>query len=371
MAIPVKEIRGQFSDITVISELRGAYPNVPIAADVDYASLIAGDSEPTFVTLPIGKANVKSGNGRYYDEAFLTELMRQTLESKPIGLMGHLSDADRATAFPNESLHWVGAVREGDILWGKAYILGEARDRVRRYKAAGKSIATSIDAYASGTWDESLGAYRMDASTLRLNQIDLAPSDRAGIAALARVPLLTTETQNPSTVEVQTQPTEVKNVDKLTVINEMTAEDARLLPDPVRAAVIATVATPGEVAVVATIREALGLDAKADVVGAITEMRRVQAEQTKAAVTNKITELVTAGIKVEPVRPLVTELITARNPQTVQAAEDAYKAVVALDSVTKVLASHVQETMGPPQRTPVQSQQNKSKYFSIPKKEAN
>lgn len=359
----VKEIKGQFADVMVISELRGAYPNVPIAVDVDYAALIAGDSEPTFVTLPIGKANVKSGNGRYYDESFLTELMRQTLESKPVGLMGHLSDAERATAFPQEALHWVGAIREGDVLWGKAYIIGEARDRVRRYKAAGKSIATSIDAYASGTWDESLQAYRMDPSTLRLNQIDLAPSDRAGIPALARVPLLTTEMQTPTEpVEIQKENT----VDKLTVITEMTAEDARLLPEPVRQAVIATVATPPEVATVATVRELLGLDAKADVAGAIAEMKRVQAEQAKAAVTNRITELVTDGIKIETVRPLVTELVTARNPQTVAEVDAAYKAVSELESVKALLQARVVETMGPRQRTPVQGKSGQNKYFSIP-----
>lgn len=362
MAGEVKEIKGQFADVLVISELRGAYPNVPIAADVDYAALIAGDSEPTFVTLPIGKANVKSGNGRYYDETFLTELMRQTLESKPVGLMGHLSDAERATAFPQEALHWVGAVREGDVLWGKAYIIGEARDRVRRYKASGKSIATSIDAYASGTWDESLQAYRMDPSTLRLNQIDLAPSDRAGIPALARVPLLTTEMQSTDNVEQEQE----KTVDKLTVINEMTADDARLLPEPVRQAVIATVATPPEVAVIGTIREILGLDVKADVAGAIAEMKRVQAEQAKAAVTSRITELVKDGIKLETVRPLVTELITARNPQTAAEVDAAYKAVSELDSVKALLQARVIETMGPPQRTPVQGKQG-NQYFVIPK----
>ncbi len=358
----VKEIKGQFADVMVISELRGAYPNVPIAADIDYAALIAGDSEPTFITLPIGKANVKSGNGRYYDESFLTELMRQTLGSKPVGLMGHLSDADRATAFPQEALHWVGAVREGDILWGKAYIIGEARDRVRRYKASGKSIATSIDAYASGTWDESLQAYRMDASTLRLNQIDLAPSDRAGIPALARVPLLTTEMQPTDNVEQEQE----KPVDKLTVITEMTAEDARLLPEPVRQAVLATVATPPEVATVATVRELLGLDAKADVAGAIAEMKRVQAEQAKAAVTSRITELVNDGIKIETVRPLVTELVTARNPQTVAEVDAAYKAVSELESVKALLQARVVETMGPRQRTPVQGKSGQNKYFSIP-----
>lgn len=360
----VKEIKGQFSDVLVISELRGAYPNVPIAADVDYAALVAGQAEPMFVTLPIAKVNVKSGNNRYYDEAFAVEIMRQTLETKPIGLFGHLSETERATSFRPESVHWVGALRVDDTIWGKGLVVGEAKERIARYKASGKAIATSIDANASGAWDESIGAYRMDASTLRLNQIDFAPADRAGIPQLARVPMITTEMVEP--VNVIEETTEEKTVDKLQVIQELTEADARLLPEPVRQAVIATVATPPEVATVATVRELLGLDAKADVAGAVAEMKRVQAEQAKAAVTSRITELVNDGIKIETVRPLVTELVTARNPQTVAEVDAAYKAVSELESVKALLQARVVETMGPRQRTPVQGKQQGGKYFVIP-----
>src|SRR5690606_27672453 len=145
---------------------------VPIAADVDYAALIAGDDAPVFLTLPIGKAGATSGNKRHYDDAFVQELERQTLANKPIGLMGHLTEQERATAFPAEAVHWVGAIRDGDTLWGKAYVVpGAVRDRIQRYKAQGKAIATSIDAFAEGIYDESLKAMRMVAKSLRLNQI--------------------------------------------------------------------------------------------------------------------------------------------------------------------------------------------------------
>lgn len=360
---PVTEISGQFTDVVAVTELRGSYPNVPIASDVDYAALVAGDAEPTFLTIPIGKANVTSGNKRFYDEAWLQELERQTLAKKPIGLMGHLSDADRTTAFPPEAIHWVGAVREGDLLWGKGYIPpGEVRDRIRRYKAQGKSIATSIDGFAEGSWDESVGAYRMRANSLRLAQIDIAPSDRAGIPALAAVPVLTKEMSDPA---LETKEEEIVTVDKTQVIREMTVEDAVLLPKPVREAILATVQTPPEVATVAAIRETLGLAGTVDVAAHIAEMKRVQEEQRKAAVTSRITELVTNGIKLEDVRPLVTELVTARNPQTVAEAEAAYTAVVASDSVTKLLAARVVETMGPKQRTPVAGKKGNT-YFQIP-----
>jgi hypothetical protein len=48
------EFRGDFHDVMVVTEFKGGFPNVPIAADVDYAALIAGDSDPMFLTLPIG-----------------------------------------------------------------------------------------------------------------------------------------------------------------------------------------------------------------------------------------------------------------------------------------------------------------------------
>lgn len=373
----VKEFRGMFQDVMVITELRGGYPNVPIAADVDYAELIAGDDNPQFLTLPIAMVNAKSGNGRYYDEEFVTELMRQTLANKPIGLMGHLSEAERATAFPKESLHWVGAVRDGDLVWGKAYLIGEARERVRRYKASGKSIATSIDAFAEGVWDETIKAHRMSAKSLRLNQIDLAPSDRAGISALARVPMLTNEfapagadideMQDEPVVEVEQETV----MDKLQVINEMTADDARLLPEPVRQALLATVATPPEVAQVQELRTALGVDDKADLAKLVRELQEQVQEQKKAAVKNRISELVAEGIKLDSARGIVTELVAARNPQSVPDAEKAYQEVIESKAVSELLDSTMQRTMGPPQRTPLQRQTGKNIYFQIPQEGGN
>jgi hypothetical protein len=359
----VKELSGNFTAVMIISELRGGFPDVPIAGDVDYAALIAGDDKPVFLTLPIGKAGVTSGNSRHYDELWLQEFERQTLAIKPVGLMGHLSEQQRSTEFPPEAIHWVGVLRQGDTLWGKGYVPpGQARERIQRYKAQGKKIATSIDAFCDGIWDDKLAAYRMKADTLKLAQIDIAPADRAGIPALASLPHITREIATEPPVQGQ----EFTEMDKLQLIRELTVDDARLLPKPVRDAVIGTTRTAPEIAQVMQIREVLGLDANADPVAAIREIQRLQGEQHKATVTGKITELVTAGIKAEAMRPVVTELVVARNPQTVDAAQVAYDAVVATDAVKAMLAAHVQTVMGPRQSTPVQGQQGQPKYFVIP-----
>lgn len=364
----MKDFAGDINDIMTVWELRGSFPDVPIAADVDYAALVAGDSDPVFLTLPIGKVGVISGNGRFYDEAFVQELERQALANKPIGLMGHLSEQDRATAFPSEAVHWVGVKRDGDLLWAKGYVpSGPARDRIRRYKAAGKKIATSIDAFAKGVYDEGLKAYRMLADSMRLNQIDIAPADRAGIPGLAAVPILTTEMAETN------ENNEEQIMDKYQVIREMEPEDAKLLPDTVRDAVLSAVQPAPEIELVTELRRALGVDDKADLRATIAELKQKEESGKREAVSGRIKELVAdpdKGVKVEALRGLVTELVTARNPQTVQEADAAYTAVVESDHVKAVLASHVQNTMGPRQMTPLQTTSGKGKYFVIPTGEA-
>lgn len=159
--------------------------------------------------------------------------------------------------------------------------------------------------------------------------------------------------------------------DKAQVIRELTADDAKILPEPVKQAVLATASAAPEVAQVAEIRAALGLDDKIDVVKTITEMRRTQEEQSRKAVQQRITELAAdpeKGVKLEAVRGLVVELVTARAPQTIQEAESAYQQVVESDAVKAALKSHVVETMGPRQGAgSLQGQNGKqNRYFQIP-----
>lgn len=364
----MNEFRGDIHDVMVVWELRGDFPDVPLAPGVDRVALTFGDPDPVFLTLPIGQANVTSGNNRFYDEAWLQALERQTLENKPVGLMGHLDPKERTYAMPDEAVHWVGATRIGELLWGKGYIpVGPMRDRIRRYKATGAKIATSIDAFAEGIWDETLKAYRMAADTLRLNQIDIAPADRAGIPTLAAVPILTTEMadgeQSPDETEESEQET---TMDKIQVIREMTPEDAPLLPEPVRQAILETAPAAPEVALVTELRDELGTE---DVLAAIREMKATQEKQKQAAVTARIRELVEAaenGIGLAAMRPFVVELVEAQKPQTVEEAEAAYQQITERESVREMLAAGVREKMGPPQRVGLQGQNGKGKWFQIP-----
>lgn len=371
LEVNTQEFSGDINDVMVVWELRGSFPDVPLAPGVDYNALVAGDEDPVFLTLPIGKANVTSGNSRYYDEEWLQELERQALQNKPVGLMGHLKPEDRATAFPDEAVHWVGAARIGELLWGKGYVPpGPVRDRIRRYKATSTAIATSIDAFAEGEWDEGLGAYRMRADTLRLNQIDIAPADRAGIPDLAAVPLLTTEMANENDNHTQEEA-----VDKLQIIREMTAEDAALLPDDVRMAILATVEPAPEVALVNEMRALLGAKDGDDLKAQIAALKQEHDEQQMDAIKIRVAELVAdeeTGVKIEALRGLVTELVLARAPQTAEDAEAAYTAVVGGEAVKAALKAHVVETMGPPQGTQVEGKAKRpvDAMFPIAKQEA-
>lgn len=377
--MPVNEISGAFRDVLVVTEFKGAYPNVPIAVDVDYAALIAGDDDPMFLTLPIGKANVTSGNKRHYDEAFLQELERQTIANKPVGLMGHLSDAERGTSFPPEAIHWVGAVRDGDTLWGKGYIpRGPVRERIAKYRATKKSIATSIDAFADGVWDESIKAHRMTAATLRLNQIDIAPADRAGIPDLAAVPHLTSEfapasaagigasgTSSSADTGEMAAPVEDTQQEPITM-----ADKQEVLQELRKAAVAPTgmwtpPSQPAEAPELTAIRETLGADDKADLTKLVKELQERVQEQEKAAVKSRITELA-ATVKLEDVRSVVVEMVEAKKPRTVQEAEAAYAQVVEMQSIKNLSETTVQRVMGPPQGTPLQRQHGANKYFQIP-----
>lgn len=366
----VKETRGMFQDVLVVRELRADFPtDIPFFADVDIAQLTRGDDDPVYLTIPIGQANVVSGNKRFYDEAWLQELERQVTAKRPIGIMGHLKDEDLATEYPPEAIFWVGVRRIGELLWGKGYIpAGAARDRIRRYKAANKAIATSIYAMADSVWDKARGALHMLAETLDLRQIDIGPADRVGIPSLARVPLLTAEMQ------VANNEQEQEVMAKNEVIQELL--NTKVTPQRGWQGSANGSSASGQVSELDAIRTTLGVDEKADLPKIIAEMAQTQAAQAKAAVKAHIAKMATPDPKRKPeedvsiaqetVRKLVIEMVEARQPATVQEAETAYQAVLASPNVTELLKARVIETMGPKQTTAVAGKQGAAKYFNIP-----
>lgn len=176
----------------VVSEFRGNFPDIPVAPGVDLAELRAMDSDPFFVSLPIvPKVGAVSKNGLLYDEALVSSVERQINTKRPGGIFGHLKDEDRGTAYPIPSGMWVGAKRDGDQLWAKAYIPpGAARDHIRRLKAVGGQISTSI--YGKGKFEETATKGVRRLTDFDLESLDFAPPQRAALGHGA-VPNVTSE----------------------------------------------------------------------------------------------------------------------------------------------------------------------------------
>jgi hypothetical protein len=176
----------------VVSEFRGNFPDIPVAPGVDLAELRAMDSDPFFVSLPIvPRVGAVSKNGLLYDEALVSSVEQQINTKRPGGIFGHLKDEDRGTAYPIPSGMWVGAKRDGDQLWAKAYIPpGAARDHIRRLKAVGGQISTSI--YGKGKYEDTgtKGVRRL--LDFDLESLDFAPPQRAALGHGA-VPNVTSE----------------------------------------------------------------------------------------------------------------------------------------------------------------------------------
>jgi hypothetical protein len=284
--------------------------------------------------------------------------------------MGHIKEEDRITAYPISDIHWIGSVKEGGKTWAKGYIPKTAvaqREHYRILMATNGKAATSVYGQALKEFvDHKKGTWR--ARDFKLEQLDLAPYGRAALKPESGF-MITTEmvSDEPNEHEEQT-------MDKLQIIRELTSEDAALLPPTVRDAVLSAVQPAPEIALVTELRTALGVDEKADLKATIAELKQEQETQRKATVTGRIKELIEdeeKGIKVKEMQGLVTELVTARNPQTIQEAEAAYTAVVESDHVKAALAAHVRETMGPRQTTPLQTQNTRGKYFVIPQEATN
>lgn len=320
--------------LDTVSEFAGAVPEVSLAAGVDLALLTQGDDDPMFVTLPVAEVDAVSGNNRYYDAAFVKELERQILEERPPALMGHLPDEDRATAHPLPAGYWVGASRHDNKLWGKAYIPpGAVREYMRRQKATNSKIGTSVYGTAESVWMPEKSAYRV--TNFELESIDFGAPKRIGVRSLGAVPEVTSELEGDGLM------------DRTQVIREMTADDARILPDVVRSAVLETAPERGVLAELAGI-----LDTEGDVVDAVRELVNNYRVLNRTLVNQAIDAAVTEQVKVESVRGIVVELVRAKSPASVDAVGDVVAEVVGGDVVKTLLETALVSEMGPAQRRP-------------------
>lgn len=165
---------------TMLSEFRGAFPNVSVAAGVDYDALVQGDDDPMFLTVPVARVGDVSENGLVHDRGFAVSLVEQVNRDRPEGLMGHLRDDERSTAYPVSAIHWIGATLVDSVVWAKGYIprtRADVREEYRIAKAKGGKVATSV--YGQAVREFVAESPKWYARDFDLEHIDLAPYKRA------------------------------------------------------------------------------------------------------------------------------------------------------------------------------------------------
>lgn len=175
-------------------------PSIATLPHVDVAALTAGDEEPFYVTLQISEVGRVSKNGVIYDEELVSTIEHAIRDGGIQALMGHLPDDDLSTAYPHSddsptplAGFWVGVLRVGEILWGKAYVPpGKVREYIRRLKATGGKLGVSFYGRAHVEEQED-GTRRL--RDFELDTLDFAPHNRASLT-LAGDFEVTSETEN-------------------------------------------------------------------------------------------------------------------------------------------------------------------------------
>lgn len=164
-----------------LQKLQGAFPDIPTYPHVDTELLYKDDPEPFHVVLPIAEVGRVSSNGLEYDDVLVTAIAEQ-MQLGVGGIRGHIKDEELTTAYPVDAVHWIGHLRDGKTLYAKGYIpVGETRDDIRRKKARGGNVGTSIFGSAVRELSKSGTGKSWKARDFVLEQIDLAPSKRAAL----------------------------------------------------------------------------------------------------------------------------------------------------------------------------------------------
>lgn len=168
---------------SIVTEFKGAPPEIPVREGVDLEALTDGDEKPFFLALEISTVGRVSKNGLLHDEELAATLLNQINGRASEGIMGHIKETERGTAFPVSDIHWLGAARHDKSVWAKGYIPRTAtaqREHFRILKATNGRAATSIAGPAVREFvDKGKGVWR--AKDFQLEQLDLAPFTRAAL----------------------------------------------------------------------------------------------------------------------------------------------------------------------------------------------
>lgn len=365
---PSSEITGVLFESSSI--IRGKPPVVPFRSGITLESLTEGDADPVFITLPIGEVGAESRNGRRYNAPIVQAIHDTILKEGTTGIAGHLKTEERAYKFDVPPLIWVGAVMEGQTLWGKAYVMQHATD-VREYvklaKRTHSAIGTSI--YGTGRVDKDGTVQEID-----LESIDLAHPKRVGVKAAAAVPVVTQESVEQTTHQhTQTETGDGEMPEKTTLPDNTNLKmNDRELVVRIRELEETIQKQRSIVADYTDLQEMF--EHPRDLVSAV---RASQAEKADLAKENQellldtVSAKVAEAVQMEIARPIVVNMVLAEKPSTRNAVENAIKTVMETAAVKALLKNTVVQESGPPQPAPnTTPQATDTQYFTIPTLEA-
>jgi hypothetical protein len=331
------EHRGPVHEI-VVTEFRGRFPEVAVPDEVSSA-LAEIDDQPFFMTLEVSRTGRVSRSGLEHDDALGESIAEQINAGAKTGIMGHLREEERGSAYPVPDIYWVGATRKTGSTWAKGYVpksKPEVREHYRVLMATNGKAATSIyGAAVKQMVDPQKGTYRLKA--FKLEQLDLAPQERAALPLDGKWTI---------TAQMSEQESEESTMTKEELIAQLTATD---IPATVREQIIREwQASQGQQDRVAQMEQQL--------VAANAALDQFRVQEFNTGLDAKIAELVVfeattdeakarlAALRSSARRAVLAELAGERSLEKATAALTAY---VGTDEYKALAGAVVAELAGP------------------------
>ena len=353
--------------MTIVTEMRGGYPNIKLPADVDVAAIQASGRK--FVTLPIGQVNSRSRNGRTYSKQSMVSLMNGINDHRLEGGWGHIREEDMGIAYGPPAMRWLAAEMDRNgIIWAKGLPLtSEAAQYFDDARLTNARVGTSLSAWA----DVDAAGMVQELAPIRL---DLADPARVGISMTAAMPHITSEmTPKPDAAGGGTErppSTQEPERSEQPIVNEQTEENPvsnqQITEMEQERDALRTQVTELESAKRGLERtnkdlvyalELLGIKADGDV-DAVREARllheqlvELRAENT-TLLSNSLAATLQEHVKVESAIPLIAEMVEMMKPATLKEQRRAIEAVLAKPAVKQHLEAGLVEEMGAAVTTP-------------------
>jgi hypothetical protein len=306
-----------------VGAFSGTYPPIENRANFQPDE---NDSEPFFVTLPIGQTGNESENGRLYDADFYSELVRQVNHApadNPItGIVGHSDPNAQAWKVDLPNFEWVGAkIAENGTVWGKMYIYPEEtklRTSTRRHMKRNSVVATSI-------WGEAkMEGKRAVNPTIK--RIDYADPERAGVKAAIGIPQITSEM-----IEKDNEMSDVLIAELRTERDKARGELATLQEQ-------ITLLSPAHDAMKAKLATLQELAGSQDLIVYVSELRNQVDTSNREKLALEIGKMISEQVKLEVARPII-ETMLGQQPSK-EAAQTRLSELLNETSVKQMLQSY-------------------------------